>query len=210
MAVCAALAFAATTSSLACNGAQCAPMVSKCAVCEALMEAVDRQIEEKEDAEEGGKVAVGWRMDGKGGRIQRFIPWVRSEEGIAKTLDSSCRTIMNLTESTRGDGSINLFMGPSEHFRLGGAKLDMYMRTCFAFVEEFEEELVEALSADSADRPLPRLVRRMCTQASAYCPSSRWEDDPRFSSSEMDGKDAGNTDEASRGTTTAESKDELR
>ena len=87
---------------------------------------------------------------------------------------------MNLTESTRGDGSINLFQGPSEHFKLGGYKLDMYMRSCFDLTERFEEEFVVALGADSKLRPLPQLVHYICDEVSGYCPRSRWADDVRF------------------------------
>ena len=190
----------ALVAALPCNAAGCAPKASKCAVCEAFVEAVDREVEQKEDEDTRTK-KVGWRTDSRGKRVQKTIPWVRSEEGIAATLDASCRKIMNLTESTRGDGSINLFQGPSEHFKLGGYKLDMYMRSCFDLTERFDEELVAALGAGSALRPLPQLVHYICAEVSGFCPRSRWAKDARFKLPAADGA----ADEAAR-----EAKDELR
>ena len=70
-------------------------------------------------------VTAGWRLDSKGKKVQKKIPFGKSEQGVVDVFNMACHKIQNLTESSNGDGSKSLFIGPNDAFKLGGSKLDM-------------------------------------------------------------------------------------
>ena len=165
--------FMSGSNALPCSGASCAPPEVKCAACEAMVELANTEIEKYD--EDGKTVKAGWRLDSKGNRVHKEIPFAKSEEGIVQIFNAACHKIQNLTESSNGDGTKTLFVGPNEAFRIGGAKLDMYMRTCYDFIETFEEDIANTLQEWDDWPPLLReLQPRICTEVGEYCPSSRW------------------------------------
>lgn len=156
-----------------CDGANCAPPEVKCAACEAMAEKLKEQIT-KLDATKA-KELVGWRMGSSGKRVQKTITHSQSEDGIVKGMTKACFNIQNLTESTQGDGSKNLFQGPNDAFKLGGYKLDMYMRTCYDLIETHEEDFVSYIQGVSDWPPtLKELWQNLCTDAAHVCESLRW------------------------------------
>jgi hypothetical protein len=136
-----------------------------------------------EDADESGKIVkAGWRLDSAGKRIYKEVPFAKSEEGIVKIFNAACHKLQNLTESSNGDGTKTLFVGPNEAFRIGGAKLDMYMRTCYDFIETFEEDIATSL-IEWNKNDWPPLLRdihpKICTEVGEVCPQSRWKKNAR-------------------------------
>jgi hypothetical protein len=161
---------------LPCSGASCAPADVKCAACEAMVEIANTEIEESEDS--GKTVKAGWRLDSHGKRVYKEVPFAKSEEGIVKIFNAACHKLQNLTESSNGDGTKTLFVGPNEAFRIGGAKLDMYMRTCYDFIETFEEDIASTLT-EWPKNDWPPLMRdlqpKICTDIGEVCPNNRWK-----------------------------------